>query len=188
MRPRSGVEATGRTGGIYDGLTAKTPSDLYSCCCAEAENEENGGKGEKMMKRVIQISLDVLVEENYEDLISHIKNSVEEKGFEVCGIQQTDASWTLEEYSKITGWKESNKVRIPYPYNLYFKVVEEGEEVEGDYKIGDEIKGYGCHLLAYLEPFNEECYCYPILTDDKDYPVVELVSGRLYPVDVKNLK
>jgi len=104
-----------------------------------------------------------------------------EEGFEVCGIQQTDTSWTLEEYSKITGWKESNKVRIPYPYNLYFKVIEEVEEVADDYKIGDEIEGYGCRLLAYLEPFNEG-YCYPILTDDKDYPVVELVGGRLYPV------
>jgi hypothetical protein len=145
-------------------------------------------KVEEKMKRVIQISLDVLVEENYTDLISHIKNSVEEKGFEVCGIQQTDTSWTLEEYSKITGWKESNKVRIPYPYNLYFKVIEEVEEVADDYKIGDEIEGYGCHLLAYLEPFNKECYCYPILTDDKDYPVVELAAGRLYPVDVKKLK
>ena len=143
------------------------------------------------MKRVIQISLDVLVEENYTDLISNIKNLVDEKGFEVCGIQQTDTSWTLEEYSKITGWKESNRVRIPYPYNLYFKVMEEfeedTEEVTDDYKIGDEIEGYNCHLLAYLEPFNEG-YCYPILTDDKDYPVVELVGGRLYPVNVENLK
>ena len=138
------------------------------------------------MKRVIQISLDVVVEENYEDLISHIKNSVEEKGFEVCGIQQTDASWTLEEYKEITGWKESNKVRIPYPYNLYFKVIE--EEVEGDYKVGDEIEDYGCRLLAYLEPLNKECNCYPILTDDKDFPVVELAARRLFPVDIKNLK
>ena len=80
------------------------------------------------MKRVIQISLDVLVEENYTDLIPHIENSVNEKGFEVCGIQQTDTSWTLEEYSKITGRKESNRVRIPYPYNRYFKVIEEFEE------------------------------------------------------------
>ena len=144
------------------------------------------------MKKVIQISLDVLVEENYTDLIPHIENSVNEKGFEVCGIQQTDTSWTLEEYSKITGWKESNRVRIPYPYNSYFKVIEEfeegTEEVTGDYKIGDEIEGYSCRLLAYLEPFNEGCYCYPILTDDKDYPVVELVGGRLYRVNVENLK
>ncbi len=138
------------------------------------------------MKRVIQISLDVVVEENYEDLISHIKNSVEEKGFKVCGIQQTDASWTLEEYKEITGWEGSNKVRIPYPYNLYFKVIE--EEVEGDYKVGDEIEDYGCHILAYLEPINKECNCYPILTDDKDFPVVELAAGRLFPVDIKNLK
>ena len=140
------------------------------------------------MKKVIQISLDVLVEENYTDLIPLIENSVNEKGFEVCGIQQTDTSWTLEEYSKITGRKESNRVRIPYPYSIYFKVIEEFEEDTGDYKIGDKIEGYGCRLLAYLEPFNEECDYYPILTDDKDYPVVELVGGRLYRVNVEKLK
>lgn len=93
-----------------------------------------------------------------------------------------------EEYSKITGRKESNKVRIPYPYSIYFKVIEEFEEDTGDYKIGDKIEGYGCRLLAYLEPFNEECDYYPILTDDKDYPVVELVGGRLYRVNVEKLK
>ena len=171
-----------------DGLTAKIPSDLYLYCCAEAENERKWRKMEKEMKRVIQISLDILVEGDHEDLIPHIRNLIEEKGFEVCGIQQTDAHWTLDEYKEMTGWKEYNKVRIPYPYNLYFKVIEEGEEVEGDYKVGDEIEDYGCRFLAYLEPINKEWNCCPILTDDKDFPVVELAAGRLFPVDIKNLK
>ena len=71
---------------------------------------------------------------------------------------------------------------------LPFSIEEGTEEETGDYKIGDKIEGYGCRLLAYLEPFNEECDYYPILTDDKDYPVVELVGGRLYRVNVEKLK
>ena len=48
----------------------------------------------------------------------------------------------------------------------------------------EKIDGYDCHFLAYLIPKDEDGEIYPILTDDPDYPVCELVGGRLIPVDL----
>lgn len=78
-----------------------------------------------------------------------------------------------------------NYIKIPSPYNKIFRCSEEVDEQEkGDwlYKEGDIIEGYDCHFIAYLEPIDKTNECYPILTDDPEFPVVELIGGRLYPV------
>lgn len=80
-----------------------------------------------------------------------------------------------------------NKIKIPRPYNKFFKVATEfeGENSEDwEFKKGDQIDGYGCHFIAYLESIDKNTECLSILTDDKEFPVVELVGGRLYPVQV----
>ena len=75
---------------------------------------------------------------------------------------------------------------IPEPFNKYFEISTE-EPTNDDYQIGDKIQGYNDTLLAYLDPIDDNLNIYPILTDNPSFPVVELVGGRLYPVDVTNL-
>lgn len=74
---------------------------------------------------------------------------------------------------------------IPEPFNKYFEISTE-EPTKDDYQIGDKIQGYNDTLLAYLDPIDDSLNIYPILTDNPSFPVVELVGGRLYPVDVTN--
>lgn len=82
--------------------------------------------------------------------------------------------------------KESiDEIKIPAPYDKRF-MISDYEDEFADYQPGDEIDGYGCHLLAYLQPIDEEDEVYPILTDDPDYPVCELVRDRLIPVDMED--
>ena len=79
--------------------------------------------------------------------------------------------------------ESAKKIIVPKPYNKYFEVYTDTSE-DDDYKYGDKIAGYDCHFLAYLIPKDEDGEIYPILTDDPDYPVCELVGGRLIPVDL----
>lgn len=92
---------------------------------------------------------------------------------------------TLDEeedyFSKLQ--ESAKKIIVPKPYNKYFEVYTDTSE-DDDYKYGDKIDGYDCHFLAYLIPKDEDGEIYPILTDDPDYPVCELVGGRLIPVDL----
>lgn len=77
-------------------------------------------------------------------------------------------------------------VRIPKPFNKYFEVCPPDDA--DDFQVGDEIDG--CHFVAWLVPkekYEDEIDVYPMLTDDPDYPVVELVGGRLYPVELNSL-
>ena len=79
-------------------------------------------------------------------------------------------------------------IRIPKPFNKYFEVCPPDDA--DDFQAGDEIDGYGCHFVAWLAPkekYEDEIDVYPMLTDDPDYPVVELAGGRLYPVELTSL-
>ena len=80
--------------------------------------------------------------------------------------------------------ESAKKIIVPKPYNKYFEVDTINTSEDDDYKYGDKIDGYDCHFLAYLIPKDEDGEIYPILTDDPDYPVCELVGGRLIPVDL----
>lgn len=79
-----------------------------------------------------------------------------------------------------------DEVSIPKPFNKYFEVDNSGLDPNYDIMPGDKIEGYDCHLIGYLYPkkrYEDKIDMLPILTDDSDYPVVELVGRRLYPVD-----
>lgn len=79
-----------------------------------------------------------------------------------------------------------DQIKIPKPFNKYFEIDNSGLDPNYDIMPGDEIEDYGCHLIGYLYPkkkYENKIDMSPILTDDPDYPVVELAGGRLYPVD-----
>lgn len=80
--------------------------------------------------------------------------------------------------------ESAKKIVVPKPYNRYFEVDTINTSEDDEYKYGDKIDGYDCHFLAYLIPKDEDGEIYPILTDDPDFPVCELVGGRLIPVDL----
>lgn len=80
---------------------------------------------------------------------------------------------------------EDRNIKIPKPFNRYFIIDNSGLD-STDIQPGEQIDGYDCKLVAYLYPkekYEDKLDIYPILTDDPDYPVVDLVGGRLYPVD-----
>lgn len=78
---------------------------------------------------------------------------------------------------------------VPEPYNLYFEV-EDTDPGDYDYEVGEQLDGYGCRLVAYLVPkpeYDDKIDVYPVLTDDAEFPVCDLVGGRLYPVDIDEI-
>lgn len=87
---------------------------------------------------------------------------------------------------KLAEGKRNNPV--PKPFNKYFEI--DLSDSEDDFQPGEEIPGYDCHFLAFLVPkekYEDEIDIYPILTDDPDYPVVEIAGGRLYPVEIDSI-
>ena len=81
----------------------------------------------------------------------------------------------------------NRRIVIPEPYDEYYQI-DDTDLSTSDYQLGDVIDGYDCKFIAYLEPrskYSNSSFAdsYPILTDDPDYPVCELVGGRLIPVE-----
>ena len=71
--------------------------------------------------------------------------------------------------------------KIPAPYDKYFVITNEDDELVGD-TVG------GVNLIAALEPKDPDVLdIFGYLTDDPDFPVVEIVRDRAYPVDVEEL-
>ena len=71
--------------------------------------------------------------------------------------------------------------KIPAPYDKYFVITKEDDELVGD-TVG------GVHLIAALEPKDPDVLdIFGYLTDDPDFPVVEIVRDRAYPVDLDEL-
>ena len=71
--------------------------------------------------------------------------------------------------------------KIPSPYDKYFVITDEDDELVGD-TVG------GVHLIAALEPKDPDVLdIFGYLTDDPDFPVVEIVRDRAYPVDLEEL-
>ena len=71
--------------------------------------------------------------------------------------------------------------KIPAPYDKYFVITNEDDELVGD-TVG------GVNLIAALEPKDPDVLdIFGYLTDDPDFPVVEIVRDRAYPVDLDEL-
>lgn len=71
--------------------------------------------------------------------------------------------------------------KIPSPYDKYFVITDEDDELVGD-TVG------GVNLIAALEPKDPDVLdIFGYLTDDPDFPVVEIVRDRAYPVDLEEL-
>lgn len=71
--------------------------------------------------------------------------------------------------------------KIPAPYDKYFVITNEYDELVGD-TVG------GVNLIAALEPKDPDVLdIFGYLTDDPDFPVVEIVRDRAYPVDLEEL-
>ena len=71
--------------------------------------------------------------------------------------------------------------KIPSPYDKYFVITDEDDELVGD-TVG------GVNLIAALEPKDPDVLdIFGYLTDDPDFPVVEVVRDRAYPVDLDEL-
>ena len=71
--------------------------------------------------------------------------------------------------------------KIPAPYDKYFVITNEDDELVGD-TVG------GVNLIAALEPKDPDVLdIFGYLTDDPDFPVVEIVRDRAYPVDLEEL-
>ena len=71
--------------------------------------------------------------------------------------------------------------KIPAPYDKYFVITKEDDELVGD-TVG------GVNLIAALEPKDPDVLdIFGYLTDDPDFPVVEIVRDRAYPVDLEEL-
>ena len=71
--------------------------------------------------------------------------------------------------------------KIPSPYDKYFVITDEDDELVGD-TVG------GVNLIAALEPKDPDVLdIFGYLTDDPDFPVVEVVRDRVYPIDLDEL-
>lgn len=82
--------------------------------------------------------------------------------------------------------KIESATKIPEPYNKYFEL-DSMTTSDDDFHPGDVIPGYDAKFLAYLAPkskYESIIDSWPILTDDREYPVCDLVGGRLVPVDL----
>lgn len=85
---------------------------------------------------------------------------------------------------------DSADIKIPAPYDKYFTVSDyDPEEYTGEYMLGDIIDHYDVQLLAYLnvKPEYAEFFDDALLVDDPEYPVVEIVGGRMYPLNVTDI-
>ncbi len=71
--------------------------------------------------------------------------------------------------------------KIPAPYDKYFVITDEDDELVGD-TIG------GVKIISALEPKDPEVLYFSYLTDDPNFPVVEIVGGRAYPVDLDKVE
>lgn len=71
--------------------------------------------------------------------------------------------------------------KIPAPYDKYFVITDEDDELVGD-TIG------GVKIISALEPKDPEVLYLSYLTDDPNFPVVEIVGGRAYPVDLDKVE
>lgn len=72
--------------------------------------------------------------------------------------------------------------KIPAPYDKYFVITDEDDELVGD-TVG------GVKLISALDPKDPDSldiFCY--LTNDPNFPVVEIVGGRAYPVDLDEIE
>ncbi len=95
-----------------------------------------------------------------------------------------------EAFDNLNRLYEASKTRnpIPAPFRKYFDL--SVSDSEDDFQPGEEIEGYGCHFLGFLDPkekYEDIIDIYPILTDDPNYPVVEIAGGRLFPVDIHDI-
>lgn len=71
--------------------------------------------------------------------------------------------------------------KIPSPYDKYFVITDEDDEL-----VGTTVSGV--NLIAALEPKDPDAIdTYGYLTTDPDFPVVEIVRDRAYPVDLEEL-
>ena len=71
--------------------------------------------------------------------------------------------------------------KIPAPYDKYFVITNEDDEL-----VGDTVSGV--KLIAALEPKDPDAIdTYGYLTTDPDFPVVEVVRDRVYPIDLDEL-
>lgn len=77
--------------------------------------------------------------------------------------------------------RKSTESKIPAPYDKYFVITDEDDELVGD-TVG------GVKLISALEPKNPDVLYFSYLTDDPDFPVVEIVGGRAYPVDLDKIE
>lgn len=72
--------------------------------------------------------------------------------------------------------------KIPAPYDKYFVITDEDDELVGD-TVG------GVKLISALDPKDPDVVdIFGYLTDDPDFPVVEIVGGRAYPVDLDKIE
>lgn len=82
----------------------------------------------------------------------------------------------------------TDTTRIPVPYNKYFEI--DPPTKDADLLPGDRIEDYNCTFLAYLAPkpeYEDTLDMWPVLTDLLDYPVCDLVAGRLYPITPEDI-
>ena len=71
--------------------------------------------------------------------------------------------------------------KIPAPYNKYFVISDEDDEL-----VGTTVSGV--KLISLLEPKDPDAIdTYGYLTTDPDFPVVEVVRDRVYPIDLDEL-
>ena len=90
---------------------------------------------------------------------------------------------------KVIKEDKEQEIIIPEPFDKYYDA--HFSDSEDDYQPGEEIDGYGCHFIAFLDPkpeYENFIDIYPILTDDPHYPVVELAGERLFPVSIEDIE
>lgn len=72
--------------------------------------------------------------------------------------------------------------KIPAPYDKYFVITDEDDELVGD-TVG------GVKLISALDPKDPDSLdIFGYLTNDPNFPVVEIVGGRAYPVDLAEIE
>ena len=129
-----------------------------------------------------------ILEKNIEDYKQLIIEEPEDKDYWEEQIKKCEEEIAdLQSYKPLDEGVDS--VRIPEPYDKYFEVFDY-EPDEGEYQIGETIDNYDCKVIAYLAPkpeYEDDCDFLPLLTDDPDFPVVDIVGGRIYPIDVEKM-